>query len=1405
MMISPLFDKEFINLLYKEKNRQVFAKITILDKRENAIEYIQGIATDGSVKIDGKSILRRTCNLTLVASEVNIRQYYWGLKNKFKLEIGLKNNINKNYPDIIWFKLGIYVITQFDTTHNTKNWTIKISGKDKMCLLNGEVSGNLAQETDFGREQNYNKDTDTVTYTLVPLKTIVQNILTEFAGEPLSNIIINDLEEPGLELLEYRGDKPAYMRRRIGTDEFEQFTLENQKCIYKLRSPLTPEEYNKIPSDRADWKRHYHYNKDKKLYMFYDNEEFWSDDFSVSEEDAKGCFADDFLIIYDKLNKDFDINNPTPTTIYQPWNKKDDKVGYKLVQIEYGDAPGYYLTDLTYAGELIGKAGETLTSILDKIKKMLNNFEYFYDINGKFVFQKKTDYLSFPWNNNSIEGSRYEDAIVNTSEVIFNFVNGNLVESYGNKPKLTDVKNDFTVWGSYNLNGKEHPIHMRCAIDEKPIKYKPLRVLKEETYKIKIDENDNILYYKATEKNYDAPIVEPYDRRILNTNYYIYTLILLIKNVNLLKKLDRQFTEDKYVFSLGTVVLNTLLKYNIIENNEYFIAEIVNELQPILETYDLIHEDKDNLFYFSQFSVDIIKNLLNICASKQLNTEIYHYSDFSIQEEKTEDGDNTVFLIQLSYYAKFDFSIYKQKIKEGNYQFEIYPVDWRELIYQMALDYRKLHYTDDFTYNLYQLNTWCQNGKTGYEQYYIDLEGFWRTLYDPNPEKQFDPIPFNNVNTLFDQNSDNIYIDSKFSLFTEQDYDENEFTPEQLCVFESTKDDSEKLIYPFINSSLCCLDLGDRYYISNPGGSELSLTPITAQLKGDKNYNILNSNNMNSIYVKNSDIFQTKSLLDNRKYSNFQTKISNDIHVQFEVSKHFGGNLTAFEDNYITIIDQKLIDLKENKFSWPMIYQKKEDYMSVKDIQKISKDIYNQYYQSDFQIFKLYASELKEKITNELNKKVLYMANFKSVMSNILNYVNLMTKYNTDINDAIKDELDYLALETSVYVSNFLDGIVLIENNNLNQIVSDISDIRYIINTYKEKRQTSGVSIYEIIAYLTNSIFTKLNNLFTHIDEISIPEDDQDLEAIKKELQQYKEKNLSTVNEDGLISKIINKFNNFYNLLSSIIYIGQELPRLITNSNIDFRNLKLYYLRDNSFCYISKELEEIVTTQDKDGLISYYENSVNFQQYLVNKDINHFDYLISGKYVYQPIKYYKMYYNYNHNNELGDFWSTTIIDNPSSLLFWIDFLGMSDSTLAKYSVPAIGDRTKVVNDNNVKAINYKEVPQVIFKRNSDNIQDISGYIFINITPSFEPLFQISSNGKTAKDRMDELIYTNGYCPETITLSIIPIYTLEPNHRIGIRDNDSDINGEYIIESMNIPLSHKKTMSITASKATTEII
>jgi hypothetical protein len=67
-------------------------------------------------------------------------------------------------------------------------------------------------------------------------------------------------------------------------------------------------------------------------------------------------------------------------------NKVYSNKRYVIAKFEAGDIPGYRMTDLTFAGELIGKAGESLTSVLDKIKNKFTNFEYYYDIDGKFVF-----------------------------------------------------------------------------------------------------------------------------------------------------------------------------------------------------------------------------------------------------------------------------------------------------------------------------------------------------------------------------------------------------------------------------------------------------------------------------------------------------------------------------------------------------------------------------------------------------------------------------------------------------------------------------------------------------------------------------------------------------------------------------------------------------------------------------------------------------------------------------------------------------------------------------------------------------------------------------------------------------------------------------------------------------------
>jgi hypothetical protein len=66
------------------------------------------------------------------------------------LEIGLSNYINSDYENIIWFNMGRYVITSFSISKSITALSISISGKDKMCRLNGEISGNIPIQTDFG-------------------------------------------------------------------------------------------------------------------------------------------------------------------------------------------------------------------------------------------------------------------------------------------------------------------------------------------------------------------------------------------------------------------------------------------------------------------------------------------------------------------------------------------------------------------------------------------------------------------------------------------------------------------------------------------------------------------------------------------------------------------------------------------------------------------------------------------------------------------------------------------------------------------------------------------------------------------------------------------------------------------------------------------------------------------------------------------------------------------------------------------------------------------------------------------------------------------------------------------------------------------------------------------------------
>jgi hypothetical protein len=92
-----------------------------------------------------------------------------------------------------------------------------------MCLLNGDLAGALPHTTDFGVEEIV--DGTTINYISVPIKRILTQSIQTFGNELPHNIIINDIDDYGMDLLEYRGDIPIYLLKDINTNEIRNMTL----------------------------------------------------------------------------------------------------------------------------------------------------------------------------------------------------------------------------------------------------------------------------------------------------------------------------------------------------------------------------------------------------------------------------------------------------------------------------------------------------------------------------------------------------------------------------------------------------------------------------------------------------------------------------------------------------------------------------------------------------------------------------------------------------------------------------------------------------------------------------------------------------------------------------------------------------------------------------------------------------------------------------------------------------------------------------------------------------------------------------------------------------------------------------------------------------------------------------
>ena len=663
-MINPLLDKDFLRKLDQQKEREIFARVVALNFKEEPLEEITGRVTQGSVNIDGNSAVRRTCSVGLVAEELNIHDYYWGMNTKFQLFVGLKNTFEPKYEDIIWFPQGTYLISSFSTSQSINNYTISIQGKDKMCMLNGEVGGSVtALSVDFGQVDKIQEDGTTVTEKYL-LKDIIRDAVHTYAQEPYHNIIINDLDEAGAELMEYRGDTPMYFLVDVDTNEVTNMTMNGGQGGYYCRR----------------------YNKQSKQY---DN---WS-----SSTVTIGSLADEE---YDSRTDYLDVE--TFPTYLQTRNNNGEVLGtYTVIRATKGMAIGYRLTGLTYAGDLVIQVGGTVTQVLDNIKNMLGDFEYFYDLQGHFVFQRKRTFVNRSWNNISqnTQSETYVDPVAYTSGVSYNFENSTIITSFNNAPNLANLKNDFSIWGTRkSVTGAEIPIHLRYAIDKKPTFYRNFAgevftthdiaevapipdksrlpdVLKDGNFEAEWwDIHDWAELYKTMVGTYPTGAMGMYGNRTCKIDLNVY------------------FPPQPYTWD---------------PNDPLFLFDIT----PQGGLYSAVHNPPDDRYTPAQSCGHSYSWFIDRANNEGIRSFIY---------------DPTIPSTVKILYNK---------------------VDWREIIYQMALDYMDHQGEDDFLLRLAENNchhetgeSYYPTGYTGYENYYTDILGFWRSLYNPNYKNSYETV-----------------------------------------------------------------------------------------------------------------------------------------------------------------------------------------------------------------------------------------------------------------------------------------------------------------------------------------------------------------------------------------------------------------------------------------------------------------------------------------------------------------------------------------------------------------------------------------------------------------------------------------------------------------------------------------
>jgi hypothetical protein len=224
----------FFTKIDKTLNQRQYVRVTLLDWDENPLKELQGVLSSGTLTKDGTSSVRRTLSLQaqIDSGGYNISNLSdeFSINKKVFIELGVKNETGEypQYP-ILWFPQGVFFIYQVSISSSaTSSVSLSMSLRDKMGMLNGDIGGKIAATTILDEEDVWDETTQSYVSKKVLVYDIIENAVNHLGGEPLQNIVIEDVDTRIQRVMKWTGTNPLYLCS-TQTDEQEKDT----SCQYQ--------------------------------------------------------------------------------------------------------------------------------------------------------------------------------------------------------------------------------------------------------------------------------------------------------------------------------------------------------------------------------------------------------------------------------------------------------------------------------------------------------------------------------------------------------------------------------------------------------------------------------------------------------------------------------------------------------------------------------------------------------------------------------------------------------------------------------------------------------------------------------------------------------------------------------------------------------------------------------------------------------------------------------------------------------------------------------------------------------------------------------------------------------------------------------------------------------------------